>query len=183
MEPKKVLCFSGSLRKGSYNKLLLDKLISIAPATVEIDRFDIAQVPLYNEDVEMEAYPESVTQFKNHILKADGLIIVTPEYNYSVPGVLKNALDWASRPPTAIPFIGKPCAIMGASISQFGSVRGQLHLRQVLFALGVQLMNTPEVYLPKAKDLFATGVLTDERTISHLVKFWDAFVSWMSQCL
>ena len=175
----KVLAFSGSLRKASYNRLLLDKLILLAPKTVTIDRFDISPIPLYNEDLEVQNYPETVTDFKNRIRNADGIIIVTPEYNYSIPGVLKNALDWASRPPTEIPFIGKPCAILGTSISQFGSVRSQLHLRQVLFALGVRLMNTPEIYVPKAKELFATGELTDERTINHLVKFWDAFILWV----
>jgi chromate reductase len=182
MSPINVIAFSGSLRKGSYNRLLLQKLISLTPVEVTIDLFDISPIPLYNEDVEMSAYPEVVIDFKNRIRSADGVVIVTPEYNYSIPGVLKNALDWASRPPTDIPFIGKPGAILGTSISQFGSLRSQLHLRQVLFALGVRLMNTPEIYVPKAKELFVTGDLVDERTLSHLQKFWPAFINWVGQC-
>lgn len=183
METKKILAFSGSLRKASYNRLLLDKLISLAPANVSIDRFDISPIPLYNEDLEIQNFPITVTDFKNRIRSADGIVIVTPEYNYSIPGVLKNALDWASRPSSDIPFVGKPCAILGTSISQFGSVRSQLHLRQVLFALGVRLMNTPEVYVPKAKDLFINDELTDDRTINHLIKLWQAFVLWIDSCI
>jgi chromate reductase len=183
MTPRKVIVFSGSLRKESYNRLLLNKLVSIAPANISVDIFDISPIPLYNEDVEFSDYPPPVTEFKNRIKMADGLIIVTPEYNYSIPGVLKNALDWASRPPADIPFTSKPGAIMGTSISQFGSLRSQLHLRQVLFALGVRLMNTPEIYVPKAKDLFVSGELTDERTIKHLQKFWDAFTAWIDSNL
>jgi chromate reductase, NAD(P)H dehydrogenase (quinone) len=182
MVPLKVIAFSGSLRKGSYNRLLLQKLVSFAPSEVTVDIFDISSIPLYNEDVEIASYPEAVIDFKNRIRSADSIIIVTPEYNYSIPGVLKNALDWASRPPTDIPFISKPGAILGTSISQFGSVRSQLHLRQVLFALGVRLMNTPEIYVPKAKDLFLTGDLTDERTLMHLQKFWPSYISWVELC-
>jgi len=183
MTPRKVIVFSGSLRKESYNRLLLNKLVSMAPTHVSLNIFDISPIPLYNEDVEFSAYPPAVTNFKNLVKSADGVIIVTPEYNYSIPGVLKNALDWASRPPTDIPFTGKPGAIMGTSISQYGSLRSQLHLRQVLFALGVRVMNTPEICVPKAKDLFATGDLIDERTISHLQKFWTAFTAWIDNNL
>jgi chromate reductase len=178
----KIIAFSGSLRKGSFNRLLLQKLITYAPSSVTFDLFDISPIPLYNEDLEQESFPDSVNQFKNRIRESDGVLIVTPEYNYSIPGVLKNALDWASRPPTDIPFIGKPGAILGTSISQFGSLRSQLHLRQVMLALGVRVMTSPEVYVPKAKDLFLDGILTDERTLAHLQKFMLAFLRWVETC-
>ena len=177
----KILAISGSLRKLSYNRMLLNKMIELAPSNIEINVFDISPIPLYNEDVELENYPLVVTDFKNQIRNTNGILIVTPEYNYSIPGVLKNTLDWASRPPTDIPFIGKPGAILGTSISMFGSLRSQLHLRQVLFALGVHVMNSPEVYVPKAKEIFETGNLIDERTIGHLVKFWESFVIWIEK--
>lgn len=177
----KVLAFSGSLRKFSFNRMLLNEMIKLAPANIEIIVFDITNIPLYNEDVELENFPQIVTDFKKQIRNSNGILIVTPEYNYSIPGVLKNTLDWASRPPTDIPFIGKPGAIMGTSISMFGSLRSQLHLRQVLFALGVHVMNSPEVYVPKAKEIFETGNLIDERTLSHLIKFWESFTAWIEK--
>ena len=177
----KILSFSGSLRKDSYNHILLKEMIKHKPINVMINDFDISPIPLYNEDVEVSDYPEAVTDFKDKIRNTDAILIVTPEYNYSIPGVLKNALDWASRPPTDIPFIGKPCAILGTSTSMFGSLRSQLHLRQVLFALGMHVMNTPEIYIPKAKELFAEGAVLDEKMINRLNKFWNAFVLWINK--
>lgn len=176
---KSILAFSGSLRKNSYNRILLHKMIELAPNDIEMIEYDISTIPLYNEDLELENYPNSVTDFKNKIRNASGILIVTPEYNYSIPGVLKNTLDWASRPPTDIPFIGKPGAILGTSTSMFGSVRSQLHLRQVLHALGVHVMNSPEVFVPKAKEIFETGSIIDERTLKHLKLFWESFHAFM----
>lgn len=177
----KVLAFSGSLRKGSYNRILLKEMIKLKPENVAIDEFDISPIPLYNEDIEISHYPEVVSIFKDRIRNSDGILLVTPEYNYSIPGVLKNALDWASRPPTDIPFIGKPCAICGTSISMFGSLRSQLHLRQVLFALGLHVMNTPEMYIPKAKELFENFSTFDEKMINRLNKFWNSFILWINK--
>jgi chromate reductase, NAD(P)H dehydrogenase (quinone) len=177
----RILSFSGSLRKQSYNRILLNEMIKLKPENVLITEFDISPIPLYNEDIEVSHYPKVVTDFKDKIRNTNGVLIVTPEYNYSIPGVLKNAIDWASRPPTDIPFIGKPGAILGTSISMFGSLRSQLHLRQVLFAVGMHVMNSPEVYIPKAKEIFETGALIDERTITHLKKFWDSFILWINK--
>ena len=179
----KVLAFSGSLRKGSYNRILLKEIIKLKPENVVITEFDISPIPLYNEDVEVSNYPEAVIDFKDKIRNTDGILIVTPEYNYSIPGVLKNALDWASRPPTDIPFIVKPCAILGTSISMFGSLRSQLHLRQVLFALGLHVMNTPEIYIPKAKELFENKYEPDEKMVNRLTKFWDSFIKWTEKII
>jgi len=104
---------------------------------------------------------------------------VTPEYNYSIPGVLKNVLDWTSRPPTEIPYINKPGAIVGASTSYFGTVRSQLHLRQVLHALGMIIMNTPEIMIPKSETFFVDRKITDERMIKKIDKFWIQFEKWI----
>lgn len=177
-----ITAFSGSLRKESFNRILLNNLIDLAPPSVRVHLFDIAPIPFYNEDVEREDYPIVVSQFKELIRGSDGVIIVTPEYNYSIPGVLKNALDWASRPPSDIPFTGKPGAILGTSTSQFGSLRSQLHLRQVCLALGLKLLTSPEIVVPKAKEVFLDNPTLDEKMVARLKKFWTAFVSFCESC-
>src|SRR5439155_23545899 len=122
--------FAGSLRRASYNRGLLRAARSLAPKGMNIHILDILDIPLYNEDVHERGFPEAVAQFRARIRAADALLIVTPEYNYSVPGVLKNAIDWASCPPEQ-PFQDKPIAIMGASTGLFGTTRAQRHLRQM----------------------------------------------------
>ena len=124
-----VLGFAGSLRQGSYNKMALRAAIELAPAGMTIETFDLAPIEPYNEDVKQRGFPPPVQEFREKIRAADALLIVTPEYNYSIPGVLKNAIDWASRPPEQ-PFNGKPIAIMGVSPGRLGSARAQYHLRQ-----------------------------------------------------
>src|SRR5437016_7781513 len=119
------LGISGSLRKGSYNTMLLKPALSLVPEDVTTETGDISDFPLYNYDVEISAYPPQVTRLKDQIRKADALVIATPEYNYSIPGVLKNAIDWVSRPPKESPFFEKPFCILGASPGMLGAVRAQ----------------------------------------------------------
>jgi chromate reductase len=158
----KVLAMVGSLRKGSYNKLALRAAIELKPAGMEIESADIGVLPLYNDDIREEGYPPAVAAFRAQVQAADAILFVTPEYNYSVPGVLKNAIDWASRPPSP-PIDSKPAAIMGASPGRLGTARAQYHLRQIGVYLNLQFINRPEVMIAGAAKAFdATGRLTDE---------------------
>jgi chromate reductase len=146
-------------------------------ATLEI--FDLAPIPLYNQDLtEGGNIPESVQRFKARIAAADALLIATPEYNYSIPGVLKNALDWASRPPKDSPFDDKPLAIMGAG-GGLGTGRAQYHLRQVAVFLNLLPLNKPEVLVQRAWEKFdAQGHLTDEPTRQQVRALLEALVAW-----
>lgn len=175
-----ILGFAGSLRKGSYNRATLRIAVQLAPDNMEIEVFELDDIPLYNGDVEARGFPGPVQEFKDKISEADALLIVTPEYNYSIPGVLKNAIDWASRPPDETPLEGKPVAIMGASTSGFGTVRSQLHLRQVCLALSMPVLTKPEVYIARAREKFdASGNLTDERTVKIIQKLLSDFSQWV----
>lgn len=157
-----VLAMVGSLRQGSYNKLALRAAMELKPAGMEIEDFDIAPLPLYNDDLREQGYPPAVQEFRERIRAADALLIVTPEYNYSLPGVLKNAIDWASRPPDQ-PLDDKPAAIMGASTGRLGTARAQYHLRQVAVFVNMHVLNRPEVMIAGAAKAFdASGRLTDE---------------------
>ena len=159
-----VLGTSGSLRKSSYNTALLTAASELLPEGVTLETFDLSLIPLYNEDVRSLGYPKAVKEFRDRIAAADALLIATPEYNYSIPGVLKNAIDWASRPPDS-PLDGKPVAIMGASTGSFGTVRAQMHLRQVCVGCNMLPLNDPEVLVMRAQEKFdASGRLADETT-------------------
>ena len=148
----------------SWNKKLLAASTHLVPAGATITTFDIKDIPLYNEDVREQGYPEPVAAFRAAIEQADALLFVTPEYNYSVPGVLKNAIDWASRPP-APPFGKKPVATLGASPGMHGTVRGQTQLRELCIGLGMYVVPKPEVYVGKVNEKFdEAGNLTDEAT-------------------
>jgi chromate reductase, NAD(P)H dehydrogenase (quinone) len=161
-EAIRILGMSGSLRKASYNAMALRAAQKLVPAGATMETFDIAPIPLYNEDVKAAGFPSSVQDFRDRIAAADALLIVTPEYNYSIPGVLKNAIDWASRPPNQ-PFNEKPIAIMGASPGMLGSARAQYHLRQCFVFLNGRLVNKPEVMIAAANTKFSeAGELTDE---------------------
>jgi chromate reductase len=150
------------------------------PEGMAMEIFDLATIPLYNGDVEMAGIPDSVQQFKAKIKQADGLLIATPEYNYSVSGVLKNAIDWASRPPRDTPLPRKPAAIMGASMGVFGTARAQYDLRKICVCLNVFVLNRPEVFIATAQDKFdAAGQLTDEETGKHIRKLLEAFQGWI----
>lgn len=177
----KVLGIAGSLRSGSYNKQLLQLLVNSAPEGLEVEVFNLFDIPIYNGDVEAQGLPESVLDLKQRIKEADGILIVTPEYNYSIPGVLKNSIDWASRPPEN-PFSTKPVAIAGASNGGFGTVRSQHHLRQVMVNLNAYVMPKPEIMVSKAQDKFAEdGSLLDEKLKTSAQEFMQEFKNWIEK--
>lgn len=160
----KVIGISGSLRQGSYNSMALRAAQKLAPAGMKLDIADIARIPLYNDDVRAAGEPAEVAALKAQIRAADAVLLVTPEYNFSIPGVLKNTLDWLSRPPEP-PFDGKPVAIMGASPGPVGTARVQYDLRKVLGFMNTFTVNKPEVFISFAQNKFdAQGQLTDEPT-------------------
>ena len=164
----KVIGISGSLRAGSYNTMALKAAQKLAPAGIEVEIAGIADIPLYNDDVRAAGEPEAVAALKAKIRAADGVLLVTPEYNFSIPGVLKNTLDWMSRPPEP-PFDGKPVAIMGASPGPVGTARVQYHLRQVLVFMNTFTVNKPEVFISQCASRFnAQGELTDEATAKFI---------------
>ncbi len=175
----RLLGFSGSLRRGSFNTAALRTAQELAPAGMTIDTFDLAPIPLYNEDVRAQGFPPPVEAFRAAIKAADGLLIVTPEYNFSIPGVLKNAIDWASRPPEQ-PFDGKPVGIIGAAAGILGSARAQYHLRQCFVFLNGLVMNRPEVLIATAQNKFdAEGKLTDQPTRDVLAGYLAALKTWV----
>lgn len=177
----KVLGISGSLRAGSFNRATLRAAQELAPAGMTIEAFDIAEIPLYNEDVRAKGFPAPVEALRAAIKSADGLLIVTPEYNYSIPGVLKNAIDWASRPPEQ-PFDGKPIALMGAAAGALGTARAQYHLRQVFVFMNAHILNRPEVFIGAAATKFdAEGRLTDEPTRGVVGAQLQAFAAWIEK--
>ena len=171
----KILGIAGSLRKGSLNKAALRSAVSLTPRNVTLETFDISSFPLFNQDDENNP-PEVIWQFQEQIRAADAILFATPEYNYSVPGVLKNAIDWASRPSNA--WEGKPVAMMSASIGMIGGARAQYHLRQMFVYLNMYALNRPEVIIPYAADKFdSAGNLTDQHTkakIQELLKALSA---------
>ncbi len=180
-ETIKVLGFAGSLRKGSYNKALLRAAVELAPKGSEVQVFDIEGIGLFSEDLESEPAAK-VKDFKAAIEAADALLIATPEYNYSMPGVLKNAIDWASRPYGDNSFAGKPVAIMGASIGTFGTARAQYHLRQSCVFLNMHPLNQPEVMVASAQNkVDPAGRVTDEETRKRIAEMLAALVAWTRQ--
>ncbi|HWH17381.1 MAG TPA: NAD(P)H-dependent oxidoreductase [Allosphingosinicella sp.] len=175
----RILGIAGSLRRDSYNKALLRAAKELAPADMGIEIFDLAGVPLYNGDVEAEGDPEAVAAMKEAIREADGVLLATPEYNHGVPAVMKNAVDWASRPPRQAALNGKPVAIMGASPGITGTARGQSQLRQAFEFTNSFCMPQPELLLFKAHEKFdSEGRLTDEVTRRFLGQFLAAFAAW-----
>ncbi|MBK6005107.1 NAD(P)H-dependent oxidoreductase [Ramlibacter ginsenosidimutans] len=160
----KVLGISGSLRKGSYNSMALRAAQKLAPQGMTIEIADISRIPLYNDDVRAAGEPPEVAALKAQIRAADAVLLVTPEYNFSIPGVLKNTLDWMSRPPEP-PFDGKVVGIMGASPGPVGTARVQYDLRKVLVFMNAFTVNKPEVFISNCAGKFdAAGNLTDEAT-------------------
>ena len=178
--PLRISGFAGSLRKASLNKALLRAARELAPAGMELEILDLADVPLYNADVEAIAVPEPVERLRAAVRASDGLLLATPEYNFGVPAVMKNALDWLSRPPRPSALDGLPAAIMGASPGGFGTVRGQTQLRQTLLGTNTLAMLQPEMFVSRANEKFAGGGrLTDESTRENLSKFLAAFAAWI----
>jgi chromate reductase len=173
-----ILGFAGSLRKGSYNKSLLKAAMEMVPADAELEIFDLEGIPPFNQDLENQP-PEKVKEFKSKIRAADAILIATPEYNYSIPGVLKNAIDNASRPYGDNAFDGKPAAIMGASIGMLGTARAQYHLRQSLVFLNMYPLNQPEVMVPFAQEkIDQNGRVTDQKTKEKIKELLEALAIW-----
>ncbi|MEM1976290.1 MAG: NAD(P)H-dependent oxidoreductase [Nitrososphaerota archaeon] len=171
-----ILGFAGSLRKSSYNKMLLRVAAELLPKNARLEILDLKDVPLFNQDLEYDM-PEVVKQFKKKIESADALLIATPEYNGSIPGVLKNALDWASRPYGSNSFDGKPVAIMSASLGMLGGARAQTHLRQILSHLNAYVVNGPEVIVNFADKKFdAEGNLKDEAAKEYIRQLLENLV-------
>jgi chromate reductase, NAD(P)H dehydrogenase (quinone) len=181
MAKTKILGFAGSLRKDSYNKALLRAVQELLPEGAELEIFNLEGIPLFNQDLELDQ-PEKVREFKAKIRAADALLIATPEYNYSVPGVLKNALDSASRPYGDNPFDGKPVAIMGASIGMLGTGRAQYHLRQSMVFLNMHPVNRPEVIITFAQQkIDQSGRVTDEETRGTIQELLKALIAWTNK--
>lgn len=175
----KVIAFAGSLRKDSFNKSLLYALKSLGAEHLEIEVFDIKDIPLYSGDLEKEGFPHAVDEFREKVKQSQALIIATPEYNYSVPGVLKNALDWLSRAPKGV-LDEKPTAILGASDGRIGTARAQFYLKSILLDLNCFVMPKPDVFISFAQDKIDNqGRVTDLETIQHLEKFVNSFVQWI----
>ena len=178
MEKKiNILGIAGSLRKQSYNRGLLQAAKELAPPSCNLEIFDLDNIPLYNQDDEAQ-FPQSVTLLKTKIRAADAILIVTPEYNYSIPGVLKNALDWASRPYGDGAWDNKPVAIMGASMGEQGTSRAQYHLRQVFVTLNMHALNKPEVMVNFAQNKFDDkGQLIDPKTRQKIAELLTALIA------
>jgi chromate reductase len=173
-----ILGFAGSLRKDSYNKALLRAATKLVPNYAKLQIFDLEGIPPFNQDLE-QSMPDKVKEFKSKIRSADAILIATPEYNYSIPGVLKNAIDFASRPYGDNPFEGKPVAVMSASIGILGGARAQYHLRQVFVFLDMHPINRPEVFVTFAPNNFdEKGTLTDETAKELIRKLLENLVAW-----
>lgn len=174
----KILGFAGSLRVGSYNKALIRAAADLLPDGATLEIFELNDIPLFNQDLEMDM-PTKVKEFKSKIREADAILIATPEYNYSVPGVLKNAIDFASRPYGDNPFTDKPVAIMSASPGMLGGARAQYHLRQIFVFLNMHPLNGPEVIVTFAQNKFdSNGNLTDENTKNFLKQLLQNLAHW-----
>ena len=178
----KVLAIAGSLRTKSYNRALLVQAQKTAPPSLAIEIFDLAGLPMFDEDVEAAGYPAAVAKLQAAVAAADALLIATPEYNYGTSGVLKNALDWMSRPPGKATCAGKPTALIGAAAGGGGSMRAQASLRPVLAAMGMLQLVGADLIVPAAYNAFdAEGNLVNEVSQKALVKTLDAFAAWIER--
>jgi chromate reductase len=173
-----ILGLAGSLRKKSYNKSMLNAAVELAPKNMKIDVFDLGGIPPFNQDLETKP-PVRVRELKAKIRAADAVLIATPEYNYSVPGVLKNAIDWTSRPYADNVWEDKPVALMSASTGMLGGARAQYHLRQTFVFLNAHPLNKPEVMMPHAQEKISeNGKVNDETTRKLIGELLKALVFW-----
>jgi chromate reductase len=174
----KILCFAGSLRRGSYNRALLRAARELVPEGVILEIFDLDGIPPFNQDLENEP-TEKVKEFKAKIKASDAVLIATPEYNYSIPGVLKNAIDCASRPHGDNAFEHKPVAMMGASTGMMGTARAQYHLRQCFVFLSCFALNHPEVMVSHAPEkIDKDGKVIDQKTRELIGQLLESLVIW-----
>lgn len=178
MKPLTFLGIAGSLRRESYNRSALRAAAGLLPDGVTLETFELDGIPGFNQDQE-QSPPARVVELKARVRAADAILFVTPEYNYSIPGVLKNAIDWASRPYGDSAWNGKPAAIMGASIGAIGTARAQYHLRQMFVFLNVYPINQPEVMIASAAQRFdAQGNLTDETSRKLIRQLLQNLADW-----
>lgn len=176
--PIRILGIAGSLRRESYNRAALRAATELVPEGATLEIFDLDGIPMFNQDEEQNP-PAKVVELKRLVREADAILFVTPEYNYSVPGVLKNAIDWASRPYGDSAWNGKPEAIMGASVGTLGTARAQYHLRQIMVFLNMFPINQPEVMIGNASKRFdQEGNLTDEQTKEFIRQLLQNLVAW-----
>jgi len=179
--PIAILGIAGSLRQASYNRAALRAAERLVPEGARLDIFDLAGIPLFNQDDEKNL-PPRVVELKRSIRAADAVLLATPEYNYSMPAVLKNAIDWASRPYGDNSWDGKPVALMGASPGSLGTARAQYQLRQLFVALNMPALNRPEVLISNAAERFdEQGNLKDESTGRHIRNLLESLVEWTQQ--
>jgi chromate reductase len=176
--PVKILGLAGSLRRASYNRAALRAAQSLVPKDATLETIELDGIPGFNQDDE-KSPPPRVAELKTRVRAADAILIVTPEYNYSVPGVLKNAIDWASRPYGDSAWTGKPVAVMGASVGTLGTARAQYHLRQTFVFLDMYPVNKPEVMIANAAQRFdEQGNLTDEKARELIGQLLESLVAW-----
>ena len=179
-----ILGLSGSLRRGSFNAMLLRAAAEMAPAGTTIEIGSIEGIPLYNQDVEDQGIPAAVQALKERVIATDGLLLVSPEYNNSIPGVMKNAIDWLSRPPTDVPkvFRNRPVGVIGATPGAGGTMLAQIAWLAVLRTLGTAPWFGARVQAAKARDLFdANGRLTDETVLGQLQTFVTGFAKYVDE--
>jgi chromate reductase, NAD(P)H dehydrogenase (quinone) len=180
--PARIVAFAGSLRRRSFNRALIAAAGEVAPPGLSIEPVEIGGLPFYDADLEAEGDPPAVAEFKSAVAAADGVLIATPEYNDGIPGVLTNALDWGSRLPGRSPLAGKPTVVMGASPSQVGTARAQLHLRQVLGHVQARVLPPPELLVARAHERFDAELrLTDEGTRRLLADLLRRFAVWIAR--
>jgi chromate reductase len=174
-----IVAFAGSLRRASYNRGLTRAAVDEAPDGVAIDLFDLRGIPLYDQDLEDAGEPASVVAFKSALARADALLVATPEYNHGVPGVLRNALDWASRPRITSPLRDKPVAVMGASTGRGATARAQAQLRDAFVFTGACVMPQPELLVGIASEHFdADGDVIDPELRQQVREMVDGLAAW-----
>jgi chromate reductase len=177
----RILGIAGSLRRGSFNLGLIEAAVEVAPEGIRIEPFNLAGIPFYNPDDEAEPAARAV-EFRRRVRESHGVLMATPEYNYAISGVLKNAIDWASQPYGRNAWDAKPVAVMGASVSSLGTARAQYQLRQTLTALNCYTLNQPELLLGDAPKKFdADGKLTDAATRTAVRDLLTAFAEWIKR--
>jgi chromate reductase len=181
-EPLRILGIAGSLRRDSFNKAMLRAAAALTPEGVVLETFDLEDIPLYNQDIELSP-PPRIRELKQRVKAADAILFATPEHNFSVPAALKNAIDWVSRPHAENAWAGKPAAIMGASIGKTATARSQAHLRQILSYVDIHPINKPAVMIGEAAQAFDPHAnLVDERAKELIRQLLESLAAW-TQCL
>ena len=181
MSKKKISILVGSLRKGSFNKKIANEVMKIASQNLDLEMLEIGQLAYYNEDLDQGNPPHEWVQFRNKIKNSDGFLFFTPEYNRSIPAVLKNAIDVASRPYGQNSWAGKPGAVVSVSISALGAFGANHHLRQAMVFVDVPMMQQPEAYIGNAQKLFDESGNLVEATQKFLQNFIDAYENWVNR--